>query len=78
MVYFYLKWLDLDGIRKQYCKPLSSKIVNTAPSRCLFQFLLAHLHLIIFMLLHTELDGINPLLTKLPYLNPGVLKETGF
>ena len=75
VVYSNLKWLDLDGVRKQYRKPLSSKIVTGAPSRSLFQLLLTHLHLIIFMFFNTELDGINPLLTEFPYLNHGVLQQ---
>lgn len=72
VVYSNPKWLDLDGLRKQYCKPLSSKLVSNAPLRSLLQFLLACLHFITFLMLHAKLDEINPFLTKLLYLYHGV------
>ena len=69
MIYSHLNRLELDGGRKQYRKPLTSKRVSSAPSRSIFQLLLAHLHLITFMLLHPKLYGINPYRTKLIYID---------
>ena len=63
VVYSNPNYIDLIGVIKQHCKPLTSYLVRSVPSKYLPQFLLAFLYLIAFMMLHIKLDGINHFLT---------------